>query len=107
MRLVERTAPGQLGLNYMWLPTWIGMNAALIREIEEHLTPLIVGKDLTEETLDAASRAVMDYLTNRFSHQAGLEDYLDGLKFVSFHGQQKAQEASDTEENRSDASPPG
>lgn len=104
MRLVDRIAPGHLGVNYMWLPTWIGMNQGLIREIEAHLSPLVVGKALTEETLDEVNQAALSYLVSRFP-QAGLYDYLDGLKFVDAHGSSKTTEA--IEEGRQDASQAG
>lgn len=86
MRFVERTAPGQLGLNYMWLPTWIGMNAALVAEIETEIAPAILGKPINEETLDLAHTAVLDVLVKRFPEQSGLFDYLDGIKYVGSHG---------------------
>jgi hypothetical protein len=86
MRLVDRTGPGVLGLNYMWLPTWVGMNAQLIKEIEEAISAGIVGQPLDEGTLDAAHHAVLDFLKAKFPHINGLFDYLDGVKFVSTNG---------------------
>lgn len=83
MRLVDRTGPGTISLNFMWLPTWIGMNAQLIKEIEEAVAGEIVGRVLTDDTLDLAGARVMHFLSARFPNLAGLEDYLDGMKFVS------------------------
>lgn len=82
MRLVDRTGPGTLGLNYMWLPTWIGMNSQLVREIEDHISPALVGAEINEATLDKADAAVLDFLKKRFVQLPGLFDYLDGLKYV-------------------------
>jgi len=86
MRFVERTAPGQLSLNYMWLPTWVGMNSALVAEIEAKISPAIVGRPIDEETLQLAHDAVLDALVERFPEQHGLFDYLDGIKYVDTHG---------------------
>lgn len=83
MRLVDRTGPGTISLNYMWLPTWIGMNTQLIKEVEEAVAGEIVGRELNDETLDLASAQVMHFLAGRFPNLQGLEDYLDGMKFVS------------------------
>lgn len=69
----------------MWLPTWIGMNAALVAEIEGTISPAIVGRPIDEETLQLAHEAVLDALVARFPEQAGLFDYLDGIKYVSTH----------------------
>lgn len=85
MRFVERTGPGQLGLNYMWLPTFIGMNAALVAEVEAKISPILLGRELTEETLDVAHQLVLDTLVQRFPAQSGLFDYLDGIKYVDAH----------------------
>lgn len=91
MRLIQRTAPGEIGINYMWLPTWIGMNAALLGEIEAHLAKEIVGRSLDADTLDIAHRAVLSFLVERFPDTAGLFDYLDGIKYVEEHDQQSTQ----------------
>jgi len=86
MRLVDRTGPGTLGLNFMWLPTWVGMNTQLIKEIESAISVEIVGKPLDEGTLDAAHYAVLEFLGNKFPHIKGMFDYLDGVKFVTTDG---------------------
>jgi hypothetical protein len=86
MRLVDRSGPGTLALNYMWLPTFIGMNGHLIREIEEYISPAIVGRDLDESTLDLADSKVLEFLEQRFPNVPGLFDYLDGLKYVTANG---------------------
>ena len=83
MRLVDRSGPGAVGLNWMWLPTWIGMNALLVREIENAVADSVVGKDLTEETLQYAHEQVMNFLLSKFPEIEGLFEYLDGLKYVA------------------------
>lgn len=82
MRLVLRTEPGVIELNWIWLPTWIGMNLQLTRELNEELSKQIVGRELTEETFDDIEELIMSYLDERYPHLEGLRDYLDGLKFV-------------------------
>jgi hypothetical protein len=82
MRLIERSGHGQLDLQFLWLPTWIGINSALKEEIERHMNPLFVGKDLTEDTLNEAHDALVDFLQKKFPNLPGLSDYLDALKFV-------------------------
>lgn len=103
MKILQRRGPGEVGLNYMWLPTWIGMNVALIKEIEEHLAPFLVGQPLTEEVLDRAGDVVIQYLTAKFPSIGGIFEYLDGLKYVEIDG--KAQSGSSTQEGGT-ATPP-
>lgn len=92
MRLVDRTAPGQVGFNYMWAPTWIGMNSQLIREIDEHLATVLTGRELTEDTLDLGHQTVLAFLEAKFGNISGLFDYLDGLKYVATNGSTKEKE---------------
>lgn len=70
-----------VSLNAMWLPTWIGSNQALIKELDTVLGPLVVGKELTEKTLDEINGLVITYLISKFN-LPGLFRYLDALKFV-------------------------
>lgn len=79
MHAVVMTLPGVLELNYSWLPTWIGMNSALKREIEEVLRSEFEGKPVD---LARAHQTVVSFLTTKFPAIVGLEDFLDGLKFV-------------------------
>lgn len=85
MKLIVRSGPGRVELNYMWLPTFIGMNHALIQEIEAKFSEMLVGKELTGDTLDAAGEEIKTWLSEKFPIQ-GLWDYLDGLKFVDEEG---------------------
>lgn len=94
MKIVVRTGPGAVGLNYMWLPTFVGMNTALVREIEEHVAPHLVGKELTDEVLDAAGEAAVDYLVKKFPSVSGIFEYLEGLKYVESHAESEGQETA-------------
>lgn len=79
MKAVVRTGPGELELNWTWLPTWIGMNGALKKEIEDALKSKLEGQPMDEEL---ANQMVMDFLVVRFPKVLGLYDYLDGLKYI-------------------------
>lgn len=81
MRAVVVTDPGKLELSFMWLPTFIGQDNRLKKEIEEKLAPDLVGKELTEETLDFAHDRVVEFICEKYKI-TGLRDYLDALKFV-------------------------
>jgi hypothetical protein len=82
MRSVVVVGPGELELNYMWLPTWIGMNTALKAEIETALQPKLVGQPLDNDTLDWAHEQVVLILEGKFPELTGLRDFLDSLKFI-------------------------
>lgn len=81
MRLVAKTGPGQVELSYMWMPTFLGLDALLMKQIEEKLMPELVGKELTEDVLDVAHDRALDIICE-LRPLPGLRDYLDALKFV-------------------------
>lgn len=83
MRAVVAIGPGELELNYMMLPTFIGMNATLKKEIELALKPKIEGQPWTDGSLDQAHDLVVDFLVKRFAAIPGLRDYLEALKYVT------------------------
>lgn len=83
MRLIVQVAPGELELNYMWLPTWLGMSAKMKADIEKALQEKAIGKALNAETLDYLHEQVLEVLEEKCPHVVGLRDYLDGIKFVS------------------------
>lgn len=72
----------------MWLPTFVGMNSALVSEVDAQLSQLYVGKALTEELLEESSQRVVRILTEKFPSLKGLFDYLDGIKYVEEDGAQ-------------------
>lgn len=83
MLAVVRTAPGVIEVNYLWLPTWIGMNAALMRDVEAHMKAhTVLGQPLNEETLRGLHNEVVLYLSARFPGLTGLGQYLNGLATV-------------------------
>ena len=81
MRTIVLTDPGVLELNYMWLPTWVGMNSRLKQKIEKEIAPLVEGRALTDADLDDVNTAVIALLV-RECPLPGVADYLDGLKFI-------------------------
>lgn len=76
MLFVNRVREGVYELNYMWLPTCIGMNVQLKKKMEEALATEMQGKSPEE-----ASDAVIEWLCEEMNI-VGLRDYLDGLKFL-------------------------
>jgi len=82
MRVVVVTGPGVVELNWMWLPTWVGMNTQLKAEIDKALRDEIVGKALTEETLDWVHDLVVNFLTTKFPGIRGFQEYFDSLKVI-------------------------
>ncbi len=85
MRLVTVTDK-VVELNYMWLPTWIGQNGQLKRDLEADLRSKIEGREINEETMQFIDDLIMGYLEEKYPHVVGLRDYLDGLKFVELGG---------------------
>jgi hypothetical protein len=81
MRLVQLTAPGRVEVNFMWLPTWLGMNKEVKELIEKELATM-VGKEATDELLDETHEKLLTLLEQRYDKIHGLRDYLDGIKFV-------------------------
>ncbi len=82
MRAIVLAGDGAVELNYMWLPTFIGMNAVLKREMENELQSTLLGIPLTEQGLDEIHQKVVEYLVKKFPDARGLDMYLDALKYV-------------------------
>jgi hypothetical protein len=81
MRTVVLTDPGTLEVNWQWLPTWIGINHQLMKRLEQEITPLVIGKALTESDLDTINDKVIEVIVEECP-LPGVRDYLDGLKFI-------------------------
>lgn len=73
--------PGVLELNYMWLPTFLGMNTRFKQSVEQELAPKVAGRPLDEGLLEELDGLLIDLVTAKFPFP-GLRDYLDALKFV-------------------------
>lgn len=79
MRIIQVCEGGVLEFNYMWMPTWLGLNAAFKKQMEKDLSSKFVGR--TTEDIDAINREALDYIVEKHPIP-GLREYLDGLKFV-------------------------
>lgn len=90
MRAVVHTARGIIELNWMWLPTWIGMNANIKRDVEKKLSDLIVGMEITPDNLDRMHEMVIDEIVALNPSVDGLQEYLDGLKYVRIDGTEES-----------------
>jgi hypothetical protein len=86
MRLVVHSGLGVVDLNYMWLPTWLGMNAIVKRDLTSRLEAQLKGRPITEEELDRMNTEVINALVEMHPAIEGLRDYLDGIKFVTLAG---------------------
>lgn len=82
MRAVVATDIGVVELNWMWLPTIIGMNAVLKRDLEAEVSTQLVGMTMSEEGLDKAHDIIVAFLVKRFPDIQGLADYLDSMKYL-------------------------
>lgn len=82
MKAVIKSGKNSLEINWSWLPTWMGMNTALMNELDSLIRPHIVGKPMNQDTLDTAHDLVLDFLVEKYKIP-GLYDYLDGLKYVT------------------------
>lgn len=86
MRTVVRVDKGVLEVNYMWLPSWIGMNSVLMRELGEHMQSKAVGREFDDDLLDELDLECRSFLCQRFPTIKGLDRYLDGLIHVKLDG---------------------
>lgn len=79
MLLVVETQPGVVELAYTWLPTWLGMNAALKLEIEKEFSARFVGRSVS---LEEMHEAVIDHICGLFPEIDGLRAYLKAVEQV-------------------------
>ena len=79
MLLVHETDPGVFELNWMWLPTWLGMNAAVKRELEAYVKKECVGKPMTLHDLHMV---VVRWLAGKHPEIQGLKEHLLSLENI-------------------------
>lgn len=86
MRLFVVAEPGRLELNYMWLPTWIGMNRVLTQSLDSEMSKLLVegNRSLTteESDMDFIDDFLIEALCRRFPSLTGLREHLRSLKGI-------------------------
>lgn len=80
MRLVIRTREKELELNWMFLPTFMGMNIQLKRDIEKSLEKFR-GRTVTDTLLDEMHEFVLGLLLGKFP-LPGLEAYLRAMEGI-------------------------
>ncbi len=82
MRLtVQAPGDGVLELNFMWLPTWVGVNHAIKKEIEEKIGATFKGREIDETTLDELDEAIIDLLQKKFP-EIQFTEYLRAIRHV-------------------------
>jgi hypothetical protein len=82
MHTVIKTGPGTVELNFLWLPTVIGMNGTLKTEMEKVIKEKVLGLPMDEDGLEEVDQIVIEYLMQKFPNVKGLALYLDALKYV-------------------------
>lgn len=82
MRTVVPVDRGVVELNWTWLPTFIGMDSAVRRDLQAQVAGLFEGKELTDSLLQDAHCFVVGFLCSKYPDIKGLDRYLDALKFV-------------------------
>lgn len=85
MRLTVEESPGVISLNFMWLPTWIGINHGIKKQIEQKIGPLFKGRDLDDATLDELDEAIIEELQKTFP-EIQFSDYLRAICHVQQGG---------------------
>lgn len=80
MRLIIRTREKELELNWMFLPTFMGMNVQLKRDIERSLEKFR-GRTVTDTLLDEMHEFVLGLLLAKFP-LPGLEAYLRAMEGI-------------------------
>lgn len=81
--------PGITQLNFMWLPTWLGMNGPFQADLKAKLGEKFVGMPVNDETLAIMSAAVLDAIVDKYPGVTGLRQYLEALEHVGYEQEQK------------------
>lgn len=82
MLTVQLAKDGALELNWMWLPTFIGQNYPVMRELEKAWKETFTGKlRLNEEGLKEAHEFTIRWLSEKFKIN-GLGAYLRAIENV-------------------------
>lgn len=78
---------GTIDVNWMWLPTWIGQNPVLMKELEDSCKSMLVGQfgtaTIDDAMLDALQGHVIDFFQSKFSSIHGLGSYLGAIENVA------------------------
>ncbi len=82
MRAIVHTGDGVVELNYLWLPTIIGMSASLKQAMEKALREELKGIPLDDAGLDRAHAIVVQYIIEKFPNVRGLDKYIAGMRHL-------------------------
>jgi hypothetical protein len=83
MRVVQFAKDGAAELNWMWLPTFIGQNHLVLRELGNVWDDKFAGKlEHTEQSLDMLHEFTLDWFQEKFKIE-GLRAYLAGISNVT------------------------
>jgi hypothetical protein len=83
MRVVYfEEATGTVVLNFMFLPTFIGQNPIIQKELRRELSALFAKRPATPALMDEIHRWVITWLSSKFSQIPGLEKYLKAIEEV-------------------------
>lgn len=81
MRLVSINDEGVCDLAWMWLPTFIGQNRALMQKLQRELAKEFSGVQAADEVLDAMHAWIINWLDNAHGIP-GLREYLTAVSKV-------------------------
>jgi hypothetical protein len=82
MRIAHVAKDGALELNWMWLPTFIGQNYMVLKELERFWKDLYPeGVSNTPEELDKLHDITIDWFGQKFKI-IGLSEYLSAIRHV-------------------------
>lgn len=81
MRVVHVASDGQLELNWMWLPTFIGQNFVLLEELRQAVLEKFRGLALDDGVVWQIHYFALDWLVQKLNIP-GLERYLGALAEV-------------------------
>lgn len=82
MRVVQVNGDGALEFNYMWLPTFIGQNFLVMKELERFWKETYPdGLVYDDKALDDMHDLTVDWLCGKFKID-GLREYLEGIEKV-------------------------
>jgi hypothetical protein len=73
--------PTIVELNFMWLPTFIGQNPVVLKDLRKELEGKFVKKQITEETLWAMHHTIIRWLEAKFPFD-GIGKYLHAIEEV-------------------------
>ena len=81
MRIADIAKDGALELNWMWLPTFISQNFAMMKELKKVWSEKFRGKEPTDGLLWQVHYFTIDWLAAKFPIP-GLKEYLSAIKEV-------------------------